>query len=539
MANPLLGASASINNPLIAKNPSYPTYAPGSVGPKLPTTTTTTNKTVPIATTYSRFGNIPGVTTTNVKTTTTSTPKTTNMYAPGTVGPKLPTMPTKTTAPSSAANYGSGVLGIGSTGTSVAALQKQLGISADGIYGPQTQAAVEAYQRAHGLQVDGLAGPQTMSALTRGTASSPKPAPTGTPTKSVPAPVSMSTAPAPAPASAPSSSGSSVPSQQDQLQALFNQLLQTINGNGSDQTQLQTEAQQEAQAQYQQQLAAYQQQVQALKDQQGQTNAGYQQQLNSALNTLNDTSFQDYLQGREDMAQRGLATSGLNDAQNTQLALAQQQQAGTLEGQESQQVAANNASYGDQENSINSEMSQLNPQSLYDQYLQSLQTSAQSAQAQRVSQLQSALGLMAPYESMTADQQATNAVAQQNSLNAYLKNVWDAQYQQGQLANTQTQLGITASDDAAKNQVAQEQVNEKIMADQATIAEFNSKALSSTQQAQWKTYSDQAAQAASNMRSAMSSGNPSAYATAQTQYNYYTKALNSLMGQASTSTVGN
>ncbi len=45
------------------------------------------------------------------------------------------------------------------------ALQRALGITADGVYGPQTRRAVRAFQRSHGLAVDGIAGPQTLRAL--------------------------------------------------------------------------------------------------------------------------------------------------------------------------------------------------------------------------------------------------------------------------------------------------------------------------------------------------------------------------------------
>jgi hypothetical protein len=47
----------------------------------------------------------------------------------------------------------------------VRALQQNLGVKADGAYGPRTRAAVKRFQRAHGLAVDGVAGPQTLAAL--------------------------------------------------------------------------------------------------------------------------------------------------------------------------------------------------------------------------------------------------------------------------------------------------------------------------------------------------------------------------------------
>jgi peptidoglycan hydrolase-like protein with peptidoglycan-binding domain len=47
----------------------------------------------------------------------------------------------------------------------VRALQKKLGVAADGVYGPKTRAAVKRFQRAHGLDVDGVAGPQTLAEL--------------------------------------------------------------------------------------------------------------------------------------------------------------------------------------------------------------------------------------------------------------------------------------------------------------------------------------------------------------------------------------
>jgi hypothetical protein len=60
---------------------------------------------------------------------------------------------------------GPDLLRVGSSGATISAVQRALGIPADGIYGPRTRRAVMAYQRVHGLIVDGIVGPQTLSAL--------------------------------------------------------------------------------------------------------------------------------------------------------------------------------------------------------------------------------------------------------------------------------------------------------------------------------------------------------------------------------------
>jgi peptidoglycan hydrolase-like protein with peptidoglycan-binding domain len=64
-----------------------------------------------------------------------------------------------------AASAGSSSLKSGSGGSSVAALQRALGLQADGVFGPLTKRAVRRFQRSHGLTVDGIAGPATLGAL--------------------------------------------------------------------------------------------------------------------------------------------------------------------------------------------------------------------------------------------------------------------------------------------------------------------------------------------------------------------------------------
>jgi peptidoglycan hydrolase-like protein with peptidoglycan-binding domain len=58
--------------------------------------------------------------------------------------------------------------GGGGRRSAVVALQRRLGIAADGVFGPGTQAAVKRFQRAHGLTADGIVGPATWNALGAG-----------------------------------------------------------------------------------------------------------------------------------------------------------------------------------------------------------------------------------------------------------------------------------------------------------------------------------------------------------------------------------
>lgn len=53
----------------------------------------------------------------------------------------------------------------GSRGDAVKKLQEGLGIGADGIFGSGTESAVKDFQAEHGLDADGLAGPETLAKL--------------------------------------------------------------------------------------------------------------------------------------------------------------------------------------------------------------------------------------------------------------------------------------------------------------------------------------------------------------------------------------
>jgi peptidoglycan hydrolase-like protein with peptidoglycan-binding domain len=53
----------------------------------------------------------------------------------------------------------------GDRGSAVRSIQRELGLTADGVFGPVTERAVKRFQRRHGLVADGIVGPLTRGAL--------------------------------------------------------------------------------------------------------------------------------------------------------------------------------------------------------------------------------------------------------------------------------------------------------------------------------------------------------------------------------------
>src|SRR4051794_30681980 len=60
------------------------------------------------------------------------------------------------------------LLRFGDVGPAVVAIQRQVGVDPDGIYGPITQGAVERFQRVHGLGVSGIVDARTWAVLFNG-----------------------------------------------------------------------------------------------------------------------------------------------------------------------------------------------------------------------------------------------------------------------------------------------------------------------------------------------------------------------------------
>jgi peptidoglycan hydrolase-like protein with peptidoglycan-binding domain/GH24 family phage-related lysozyme (muramidase) len=68
----------------------------------------------------------------------------------------------------------SAVLEYGSRGPGVEAIQRELGVRADGDFGQKTEEAVREFQKSHGLTADGVVGAQTRAALDKSRANEPQ-----------------------------------------------------------------------------------------------------------------------------------------------------------------------------------------------------------------------------------------------------------------------------------------------------------------------------------------------------------------------------
>lgn len=69
------------------------------------------------------------------------------------------------------------ILNVGSRGPAVVRVQKIVGATADGIYGPNTKAKVADWQRAKGIPSDGIWGPQSEATYKKSPSPAPKPKP--------------------------------------------------------------------------------------------------------------------------------------------------------------------------------------------------------------------------------------------------------------------------------------------------------------------------------------------------------------------------
>lgn len=172
-------------------------------------------------------------------------------------------------------------------------------------------------------------------------------------------------------------------------------LMNKINSPDSDlYSSIKSTAKEQAHQQAQQQLAQFQTLMSQLQAAESRGLAGVDSSLSDAKQALEDRSFQDYLGARQDMANRGLASSGLASDQDTRLLLAKQRDLAGIE----RDAANNRQSVRDQfENQIadtQRQSSLVNESAMYNQLYSSLYgTTKQSMLDGAKSQFQGLEGL--------------------------------------------------------------------------------------------------------------------------------------------------
>lgn len=80
--------------------------------------------------------------------------------AAGTASAAPATVAAPTVAKAKTASF-TGIVKVGSRGATVKAVQRKVGATADGVFGPRTKAAVQRWQKRNGLVADGIVGPRT------------------------------------------------------------------------------------------------------------------------------------------------------------------------------------------------------------------------------------------------------------------------------------------------------------------------------------------------------------------------------------------
>lgn len=101
--------------------------------------------------------------------------------AAGITAPMMATSATAAPAVTTTRTAFSGTVSYGDRGSTVTQIQRKVGVSADGAFGPATLAAVKSWQRSHGLSADGVVGPRTGSAMGLGGSSAATRPATSTP----------------------------------------------------------------------------------------------------------------------------------------------------------------------------------------------------------------------------------------------------------------------------------------------------------------------------------------------------------------------
>lgn len=154
------------------------------------------------------------------------------------------------------------------------------------------------------------------------------------------------------------------PQQQNQIMTQIQQAYVDL------QKQAQTVATQQAQAEVKQKTQAIQNLLASIQNQMKQSMDLLNNSVADSKKTLDESSFQDWMKARQTMASRGLAGSGIASDQDTRLLMNKQNQLGSIMKDAQTRLAGINSDYQGQIGQLNQQLSQIDPNSLYNDYYQ-------------------------------------------------------------------------------------------------------------------------------------------------------------------------
>lgn len=230
-------------------------------------------------------------------------------------------------------------------------------------------------------------------------------------------------------------------------------------------------ARQRARSDIEAQLAAYQGRLPLLQQQRDLALQSIQANLDSGMRAIDDRSFQNYLQARQALADRGL-NAGFESDMNTRLALARMGEVSNLQQQAMLQQAQAEMAYLQQAGALQSQMAgiEASENSLIGRYLAEAEQQALAERRQAMEEMK----MLLPYQYLTANQEAQLLYNQERDAlqrewdmyrfhNLSASDVADLQYRYYSHDNpsgnarlqSQTSLAVAQMNNAARVQAAQ------------------------------------------------------------------------------------
>jgi soluble lytic murein transglycosylase-like protein len=203
------------------------------------------------------------------------------------------------------------------------------------------------------------------------------------------------------------------PAQKTTSQTLLEQWMKLMNGTGGiDDATLHQQALDQANKTVGQQTTSLNSLISSLNSQRANALRGIQNGVKDAKQSLEDHTFQNYLNVRQSMANRGLSQSGIADDQNTRLLLARDQDLAGIMRDAALKNAEVNNQYDTLQTQARQQLSQIDAQDLASQYYTTLKNQAGQAGSEQAKAFAEMLKNFLPYDQATVKDQMDYALGQ-------------------------------------------------------------------------------------------------------------------------------